>query len=380
MLRTSRHALAAAGTALVLGAAGLVAPSPAVAADAAVSLHANQRDARGSELVLLRGRAVVDGRAAGGRRVELLARAPGGRLRTVEVTRTGPRGRYTVQDRRRGAREYRVRLERRGGALLARSRIVHVGGRGAARTLEERHAAWRKPLGAARSGVRTTGRVRYREFARGIVAQRGRNASIVQGAVLRAYRDNGGVGGRLGAPLADQHCQLLGSGCLQRFQRGAIYIDPRGQRTVNVVRGRPAVAAHIAVGRSQVGYVEPSRNASKFNDWMGNDNPWCGFFQAWVSRASGNGDLFPKAVNFRRQVAKVEARGTRIARPRVGSVVFFDYRGWNRPSHVGFVTAVHTNGTITTLDGNTGPRDARGVKESVRSTRQVHSYWLLGKP
>ncbi|MDP3969796.1 MAG: CHAP domain-containing protein, partial [Nocardioides sp.] len=248
------------------------------------------------------------------------------------------------------------------------------------RTLEQRQAAWRGPLGAARSGVRTQGQVRYRDFARGIVAQRGRNASIVQGTVLRAYRNAGGVGGRLGAPLADQHCQLLGTGCLQRFERGAIYVDPQGQRKVNVVRGRPGIASYIAVGRSQVGYVEPSRGASKFNAWIGNDNPWCGFFQAWVSRASGNGDWFPKAVNFRRQVAKLESRGTRIARPRVGSVVFFDYRGWNRPSHVGFVTAVHANGTITTLEGNTGPRNARGVKESVRGTSQVHSYWLPREP
>lgn len=377
MSRTSRHVLAAAGTALVLGAAGLVAPSPAAAAEAAVSLHANQRDARGSELVRLRGRAVVGGQAAGGRRVELLVRKPGGRVRQVAVTKTGPGGRYAVQDRGRGPRQYRVRLERRGGALLARSTFVGVRGRGAARTLEQRQADWRGPLGAARSGVRTVGQVRYREFTRGVVAQRGGNASIVQGAILRAYRNAGGVGGRLGAPVADQHCQLLGTGCLQRFQRGAIYVDPQGQRKVNVVRGRPAVASHIAVGRSQVGYVEPSPGASKYNAWIGNSNPWCGFFQAWVSRASGNGDWFPRAVDFERQVKKVMNRGTRLARPRVGAVVFFDLPDSGRPTHVGFVTAVNADGTITTIEGNTGPRAGRLVKETRRYTTQVHSYWRL---
>ncbi|MDP3891112.1 hypothetical protein, partial [Nocardioides sp.] len=128
MSRNPRHLLAAAGTALLLAAAGLVAPSPAAAVDSTVGLSANQSDARGSELVLLRGRALVDGQAAGGRRVVLLARAPGGTLRRAAVTRTGPQGRYAFQDRRGGAREYRVRLERPGGALMARSRIVAVAG------------------------------------------------------------------------------------------------------------------------------------------------------------------------------------------------------------------------------------------------------------
>lgn len=376
-----RWASATAALALVAPLLALIAAAPASASGAAVSLRINQGDVRGSETLLVQGRALVDGKAPGRVRIALVARKPGGRFTRVRVTRTGPAGRYSIQHRRAATTQYRARLERPNGSLIASSRIVTVERRTAARRLEERRAAWGKALGAARSNVRTVNRfrsrVRFVEHARGIIAQVGANSSVVQGAILQAYRRNGAVTGRLGAPVGDQHCQLTGNGCLQRFQRGAIYRNPQAPRPLVVVSGHPpARAAYIAVGRSQIGYVEPAYRKSKFNAWMGSNRAWCGFFQSWVSRASGNGDWFPAAKHFDTQVARVYARGTKLRGPRVGAIVFFDNHGYGRPSHVGYITAVHANGTITTLEGNTGPRHARGIVESVRSTSNVHSYWM----
>lgn len=367
---------------------GLVAPllavataAPATAAQPAISLRANQADVRAGEMIVLHGRASLDGGAPGRVRVAIVARKPGGRFTRVRVTRTAPGGRFSIQHRRAATTQYRARFERPDGSVMARSPIVTVERRTTPRRLAERHADWGPRLGAARGGVRTARRfgrpVRFARFARGVLAQVGPNTSVVRGRVLELYRDNGGVRGRLGAPIADQHCQLLGGGCLQRFQRGAIYVNPAAPQSRVVVSGHPpARAAYIAVGRSQIGYVEPAYRRSKFNAWMGSHRAWCGFFQSWVSRASGNGDWFPAAKHFDTQVARVYKRGTRLRGPRVGAVVFFDNHGYGRPSHVGYVTAVHANGTITTLEGNTGSRSARTIKESVRSTTNVHSYWM----
>lgn len=379
--RRARHAVAVTAALTLVAPALALAPAPAAtAASAKVSLRANQADVRASEEVALTGRVLVDGSAPGRVRVALLARTSGSKFSRVQVARTGPAGRYSFLHRRKGTTQYRVRYERPNGSALARSRIVTVQARTAPRRVEERRASWPR-LGRATSGVRTARRfgkqVRFGQHARGVVAQVGANSAVVRGAIWKLYRKNGGIGGALGAPVADVHCQLLGKGCLQRFQRGAIYVNPRAPRSRVVVSGHPpARAAYIAVGRSQIGYVEPAYRKSKFNAWMGSDRAWCGFFQSWVSRASGNGDWFPKAKHFNIQVRKVERRGTRLKRPRVGAIVFFDYVGRGRPSHVGFVTAVHGNGTITTLEGNTGPRSARGIVETVRSTASVHSYWI----
>ena len=382
MPRTTRRlAVAAAAVGRVLPLGAVVGAAPAAAANHSVNLRVNQADARSSELVLIRGRALRGGSAPGAVRVVLLLRKPGGALRPVQATRTGPAGRYSFRHRLAGNRQYRVRYEQPNGSLLARSGVVSVAGRSAPRTREERTAAWRDTLGSPATKPRTQrlhgASVRYRGWKNAVVAQVGANTSIVRGEILSAYRGAGTIRGRLGAPIGDENCQLLGTGCLQRFQNGAIYVDPAAPRRVTVVSGHPPKrASFIAVGRSQVGYVEPYYRGSKYNAWMGNSNAWCGYYQAWVGRASGNGAVFPRGRNFDAQVQTFTRKASRVGGPRVGAFVFFDYRGVGRPTHGGYVVGVNSNGTIQILEGNTGPSSARAVRESVRGTSQVHSYWM----
>jgi hypothetical protein len=102
--------------------------------------------------------------------------------------------------------------------------------------------------------------------------------------------------------------------------------------------------------------------------------PWCAMFVSWVgekagARASVGWDAY--TVTYAGWFKANNHWGT-DAKP--GSVVFFDWNGAKDISgidHVGLVKKDNGDGTITTIEGNTGNGK---VEERVRPTSQVVGY------
>ncbi|NUW41288.1 CHAP domain-containing protein [Nonomuraea rhodomycinica] len=101
--------------------------------------------------------------------------------------------------------------------------------------------------------------------------------------------------------------------------------------------------------------------------------PWCAMFVSWVGekaglRASMGADAY--TVTWARWFKRHERWGRKAER---GAVVFFSWNGGRIGSidHVGLVKKDNGNGTITTIEGNTG--DGR-VEQRVRPKSQVVGY------
>ena len=82
--------------------------------------------------------------------------------------------------------------------------------------------------------------------------------------------------------------------------------------------------------------------------------PWCAYFVSWVAKRSGQ-PLGPSGQGFG-YVPYIKAWAGRTGRwkktPKSGDLVMF-------PQHVGLVERVYSNGTLTTIEGNSSNRVAR---------------------
>ncbi|NUW29917.1 CHAP domain-containing protein [Nonomuraea sp. SMC257] len=101
--------------------------------------------------------------------------------------------------------------------------------------------------------------------------------------------------------------------------------------------------------------------------------PWCAMFVSWVADKAGMRDSMGAdayTVTWARWFKRHERWGRKAER---GAVVFFSWNGGRIRSidHVGLVKKDNGNGTITTIEGNTG--DGR-VEQRVRPKSQVVGY------
>ncbi|QXJ19634.1 CHAP domain-containing protein [Actinomadura graeca] len=138
-------------------------------------------------------------------------------------------------------------------------------------------------------------------------------------------------------------------------------------------------AGMLAAARGQLGYTEKPSGWSKFGDWYqkkfktGPDfptAPWCDMFLTWCAYQAheekavvgGKGYAYtPYHASWFR------SRDRWGSRPRVGAIVFYDWDGSGKISaidHVGIVEAVHADGSITTIEGNTSDAVMRRRRRS----------------
>lgn len=112
----------------------------------------------------------------------------------------------------------------------------------------------------------------------------------------------------------------------------------------------------LDVARSQIGTVQDRTGSNKYGKAYGMDRAaWCAMFMWWCFREAGGSALIPKTAWTPSFYSWFTARGAASRTPRVGSLVFYNWPadGVNRVQHVGIVEAVHPDGTITTIEGNT---------------------------
>ncbi|WP_043639346.1 CHAP domain-containing protein [Nonomuraea candida] len=165
--------------------------------------------------------------------------------------------------------------------------------------------------------------------------------------------------------------------------------DDRTETKVNVTADQV-----LALAKSQVGTSENAAGGgTKYQQWYaasqraaetiardgGNrtayvNAPWCSMFVSWVGEQTGarpqvGWDAY--TVAHAKWFAANDRWGT-VAKP--GAVVFFSWSGSKSLSdiqHVGFVVKDNQNGTISTIEGNTGNGK---VEERIRPKSQVVGY------
>jgi hypothetical protein len=153
----------------------------------------------------------------------------------------------------------------------------------------------------------------------------------------------------------------------------------------------PTANDALKVALSQVGTTEDAGGGTKFNRWFmaspyakagvardggsisdyANAN-WCDMFVTWVGAQAGvngiGGDAFtPTHARWFQQ------QGRWGSVPKPGAVVFFSWSGGKTADsidHVGLVIKDNHDGTIQTVEGNTG----NAVKIRTRSTDSVVGY------
>jgi peptidoglycan hydrolase-like protein with peptidoglycan-binding domain len=118
----------------------------------------------------------------------------------------------------------------------------------------------------------------------------------------------------------------------------------------------------IAQARRLLGTTEnpPGSNHNLVTVWYGFDGAWCDMS---ISYEAAHSDNLPAVCGkFAYTVAHAQAFRSRgrwhygLGGARPGDVVFFDWSGTQSIAaidHVGLIEAVHSNGTVTTLEGNT---------------------------
>ena len=130
------------------------------------------------------------------------------------------------------------------------------------------------------------------------------------------------------------------------------------------------------IAKAELGLIEgPKDNQTKYQK---TNQPWCGAFVNWVFKEVGV--KIPNCVStlagataFKKNKAWQDAE---TATPEIGDCVFFDFPhdGIDRISHIGIVTQVHTNGTITTIEGNTAPDKKGDQRNGGQVCEKVRAY------
>jgi peptidoglycan hydrolase-like protein with peptidoglycan-binding domain len=134
-----------------------------------------------------------------------------------------------------------------------------------------------------------------------------------------------------------------------------------------------SVAGMLAAARSLLGTGEnpPGSNHNFITTWYGFDGAWCDMAVSYAAAHSDNLSACTGKHAWTVEHATAFKNAGRwhygLGGVRAGDIVFFDWSGGGTISgidHVGVVEAVHSNGTITTLEGNTSNVFARRVRRA----------------
>jgi hypothetical protein len=135
----------------------------------------------------------------------------------------------------------------------------------------------------------------------------------------------------------------------------------------------------LKIAESQVGTKENGSNgggARKYQKYFGRGaEPWCADFVSWVFSKAGKKTNSPYCPTFIQQLKK-QGRWKGHHNPKPGDIVFFDWGHDGKADHVGIVKHVNHDGSVETIEGNTGKPGGgqEGVWEKKRYAMQIVGY------
>lgn len=120
-------------------------------------------------------------------------------------------------------------------------------------------------------------------------------------------------------------------------------------------------------------------NKVKYCDWYGLRGAWCAMFVSWVLAAAGLGLNISTSRGFAycpSGVSWFKRQGRWQSHPEIGALVFFQFPGGEaRPNHVGIVSAIYSDGSIETIEGNT---DTAGSPTGGQVMRRRRKAFIVG--
>ena len=155
---------------------------------------------------------------------------------------------------------------------------------------------------------------------------------------------------------------------------------PATRARLRMAREEKTLRSVLFAAASQIGVTESptSSNRVKYNTAYygravsGKSYPWCVTYLWWVFRQAGLG-LYRTASctafveHYRRKSPERVLKGDY----RPGDIVFFDFTGKRAKTvHVGIVERVGADGTLTTIEGNTGTLSDANGGAVMRRTRK----------
>jgi peptidoglycan hydrolase-like protein with peptidoglycan-binding domain len=126
----------------------------------------------------------------------------------------------------------------------------------------------------------------------------------------------------------------------------------------------------LALAQGEVGTREATGNndgdVTKYPNAFGRgQESYCADFASWVLTNAGGSLNDPWCPSIKNRLINTGNWKGRTD-PQPGDLVLFDWDGDNVADHVGLVKSVNGNGTITTIEGNTGGPGGEGVWEKTR--------------
>ena len=136
--------------------------------------------------------------------------------------------------------------------------------------------------------------------------------------------------------------------------------------------------AIISIAMSQVGIAEEgTSNKIKYcRAYYGNNTgaAWCCIFVWWVFNQAGASRIFgtktaycPTLMNYFKNKGRLDMN------PQVGDIVFFNFSGGNNAKHVGIIIGINDDGTISTIEGNTGASNNTNGGQVMQRTRKMNT-------
>ena len=148
----------------------------------------------------------------------------------------------------------------------------------------------------------------------------------------------------------------------------------------------------ISIARSQIGTKATNFKRCKYNDWYyggpvsGDAYDWCEVFVQWVfDQAGASSMLYTKTANCGYAAKAFQDKGRLVTSGyKKGDIVFFHWTsersslvpGTYVSDHVGIVESVNGDGTLTTIEGNTGG----GNGAVMRRVRELGVVSCAGRP
>ncbi|MCG5060937.1 CHAP domain-containing protein [Limnoraphis robusta Tam1] len=142
----------------------------------------------------------------------------------------------------------------------------------------------------------------------------------------------------------------------------------------------------VQIAANEVGYTEypPGSNSTKYGQWYGMDHvPWCAVFVSYCCDQAGISLPIRTAKGFAYcpdGVRWFQYKTQWYSQPQVGDLVFYCWRGDGIADHIGIVESVNPDGSIISIEGNTGTGNDSNGGQVMRRRRDPGSFLGFGRP
>lgn len=146
-----------------------------------------------------------------------------------------------------------------------------------------------------------------------------------------------------------------------------------------------SAAKVLKIARAEIGTKESPKNSNKVKyakEYGMNGQPWCAMFVWWVFKKAGCPELFyggkksaycPTIADY--YIAKKQTVSK--SKGQAGDIVLFDWNKNNSSDHIGIIEKKNSDGTYTTIEGNTSlSNNANGGQVMRRTRKQSEISWI----